>query len=704
MAEKITELKVDGMTCNNCAASLNRYLERKGLEDVYVNFQTKEVRYHQGKATISEEEVKKGIHKLGFSVVEEGQKDTKWWTLERKLLVSAIFTLPLLLHHLLMMAGVHIPLMDNYWVQLALCLPPYVIGFLHFGRSALSSLKGGVPNMDVLIFVGSTAAFIYSLVGTLMWEANYIFYETSATIITLVLVGNWLEKRAVDQTTTAIGELTKLQVETAKRIMPSGAIVNLKREEVKVGDILQVNEGDKIPLDGRITEGEAAVDESMLTGESLPVEKSVGDRVIGASVLVGGNIRIEVTATSRDTVLSQMIELVKTAQQDKPDIQRLADKISAIFVPVVLAISVLTLLIGHFGFGLPFQQALMNAIAVLVISCPCAMGLATPTAVMVGVGRLAKNGILVKGGQTLEVFSRIQKVVFDKTGTLTSGDFTIKNITYHQPDEARANALIYKMEQRSSHPIAQSLLREMESRVNGVAIELTEIEEQKGRGLLAEDETGNQYKLGSQRMLPDTSQGQAGALYLLENDELLATIELSDHIKPDAAETIQFLKKQGRTPVLLSGDQNAKVQEVASALGIEEYYGEQLPEEKLALIEQFSNIAPTAMVGDGINDAPALAKATIGVSLSNASQVAIQSAQIILLNGKLEYLQRAFGISEHTVLTIKQNLFWAFAYNIVAIPIAAMGFLNPMWGALFMAFSDVIVIGNSIRLKYKRIG
>lgn len=704
MPEKTIELKVEGMTCNNCATSLNRFLERKGLEGVYVNFQTKEVRYQQGQADIGLEEIKSGIHKLGFTVVDEtGTQPKAWWTLERKLLISALFTFPLLMHHLLMMAGVHLPAFDNYWIQFAVCLPPFLIGFWHFGRSAISSLRGGVPNMDVLIFIGSTAAFGYSLVGTLLWESAYIFYETSATIITLVLLGNWMEHRAVAQTTSAIGELTQLQVEQARKIMPSGALVTLKRDEVQVGDRLQVNEGDKVPLDGFILEGEVAVDESMLTGESLPVEKQAGDRVIGASVLVGGSMKMEVTAAGRDTVLSQMIELVKTAQEDKPDIQRLADRISAVFVPVVLGISLLTLLIGHFAFGLAFGQALMNAIAVLVISCPCAMGLATPTAVMVGVGRLAKNGILVKGGQTLEVFAGIKKVVFDKTGTLTSGDFRIKHIDYHGTEEARANALIYKMEQHSSHPIAQSLLREMADRVNGLDLPLEQVEEQKGKGMTASDGQGNAFRLGSQRMLPVPAQGRPGELYLLENDQLLATISLSDDIKPDAAGLIRYLKQRNIKPVLLSGDQQEKTKAVADELGIDEYYGEQLPEQKLQRIEQLSKETPTAMVGDGINDAPALAKATVGISLSNASQAAIQSAQIILLNGQLDYLKRALGISEHTLLTIKQNLFWAFSYNLVAIPIAAMGFLNPMWGALFMAFSDVIVIGNSIRLRYKRI-
>ena len=704
MADKIVELKVEGMTCNNCAASLNRFLERKGLEDVYVNFQTHEVRYRQTNSALSLEDIKKGIHKLGFSVVEEDEAPKRqWWTLEHKLLVSAIFTLPLLLHHLLMMAGLHIHIFDNYWVQFAICLPPYAIGFWHFGRSALSSLKGGVPNMDVLIFIGSTAAFVYSLIGTLLWEPNYIFYETSATIITLVLLGNWMEKRAVEQTTTAIGELARLQVETARKVMPSGAVVTLPREEVKVGDILQVNEGDKIPLDGVVLEGEASIDESMLTGESLPVEKSPGSNLIGASLLVSGNLRMRVAAAGRDTVLSRMIDLVKRAQEDKPPIQRLADKISAIFVPAVVLIALLTVLLGHFAFGLPFNKALMNAIAVLVISCPCAMGLATPTAVMVGVGRLAKNGILVKGGQTLEIFSRIKTAVFDKTGTLTTGQFSIKNIEYHQGQEARVNALIYRLEQHSSHPIAQSLAKAIEGQLNGVELSLTEVEERRGMGVFAQDSQGNRFAIGSQRILERAVPENGNQIFLTENGSLLATIEITDELKPEAAEAIRQLKARGIRPVVLSGDRRAKTEEIAAALGIETVYSEQLPEQKLAVVERLSREAPTAMIGDGINDAPALAKATVGVSLSNASQAAIQSAQIVLLNGKLDYLNRALSISGHTVITIRQNLFWAFAYNIVAIPIAAMGFLNPMWGALFMAFSDVVVIGNSIRLKYKKI-
>lgn len=702
MSKDIIELKVAGMTCNNCASSLQKFLERKGLEDVYVNFQTKEVRFDQSKQTIDLDAIKNGIHKLGFQVVEE-DTPAPWWTLERKLLLSALFTLPLLLNHLLMMAGLPIAALENAWVQLLICLPPFIIGFVHFGRSGLASLKGGVPNMDVLIFVGGTAAFVYSLIGTFLQEPNYIFYETGATIFTLVLLGNWMEKRAVAQTTTAIEELGKLRAEKARLIMPSGAMVMIKEEELSPGDLVQVNEGDKIPADGVVKSGTASIDESMLTGESLPIEKGVGDKVVGGALLQSGNFQMSVTATGKDTVLSQMIELVKTAQQDKPAIQRLADKISAIFVPVVLGIALLTVLIGYFAFGLPFQQALLNAIAVLVISCPCAMGLATPTAVMVGVGRLAKNGILIKGGQTVELLSKVDNFIFDKTGTLTSGNFNIDQIEYFGNDPAWVNALIYKMEQSSSHPIAQSLVREMEKRVNGVSFENLEVQEKKGMGIIARDATGNEYAIGTSRLIPKAAQQEQGQLFVAENGEVIAAIQLSDELKKDAQSTIRYLQKAGKKAILLSGDKQEKTTAIAQKLGIEEFYGEKLPEEKLSIVGQKSKDALTAMVGDGINDAPALAKATLGISLSNASPAAIQSAQVVLLKDKLTYLQKALSISRHTVLTIKQNLFWAFAYNIVAIPIAAMGFLNPMWGALFMAFSDVIVIGNSIRLKYKKM-
>ncbi len=670
------------MDCTGCAANITTFLEKKGLKEVHVNFSTGDVRFDADENSIPLTEVKNGINKLGYIVV--GDETKPFWTLEKKLLAAAIFTLPLFLSHFLHMAG--IPFLENPWVQLVICLPVYAIGFLHFGGTSLAALKNGTAHMDLLIFIGSTAAFVYSLIGTIQGNPDYIFYETSATIITLVLLGNYMEKRAIKQTTTAIGDLTKLQVEWAQKIMPSGTIVSVEAEEILPGDWLQVNEGDKIPVDATVLKGSADVDESMLTGESLPISKIVDDKVIGGSLVTNGNLTIAADTTTKETVLSRMIELVKSAQQDKPKIQRLADKISGIFVPAVLVIALLTFLLSFFVFAIPFQNAMMNSIAVLVISCPCAMGLATPTAVMVGVGRLAKNGILVKGGATLEVFSKIKNFVFDKTGTLTTGDFKIKSINYFSENKNEINNLLLKMERYSSHPIAKSLINELENNTENnklkTSIKLSKIKEEKGRGIIAYNGMENIYRIGSKRFAAPFLQDDNAALYFSKNNELLATIEIEDDLKKESSSVIDYLINEGKNPVILSGDKKEKTAAVANSLNIKDYFAEKLPSEKLDIIEKLNNDAPTAMIGDGINDAPALSKATIGISLSTASQAAMQSAQVILLNGNLTRLQKALTISKATLTTIKQNLFWAFAYNIIAIPVAALGYLNPMWGVL----------------------
>lgn len=687
------------MDCASCAANITRFLEKKGLQKVNVDFSSGEVVFEQPKDEVPLDLVAEGINKLGYHVVDDGGEP--FWNLEHKLLFCAIFTIPLLGSHLLMMADIHI--LQNAWVQFALCLPVYVVGFLHFGKTSLGAIRNGTTHMDILIFIGSTAAFVYSTFGAVLNEPNYLFFETSATIITLVLLGNWFEKRAVKQTTSAIEDLTKLQVEFAKKIMPSGTVVTIEASEVLPGDWLQVNEGDKIPVDGTVLKGSADVDESMLTGESLPVSRIIDDRVLGGSLVSSGSITIAAIATTRDTTLSQMIELVKSAQINKPNIQRLADRISGIFVPVVLGISVLTFLLAVFAFGLAPQKAMLNAIAVLVISCPCAMGLATPTAVMVGVGRLAKNGILVKGAQTLELFAGIKNFVFDKTGTLTTGDFKIKKISYQTDSHADINAAMLKMERHSSHPIAQSLVKELTERGRIGEANVSKIKELKGQGITAQDQEGNELRLGSHRFAAPNAEAGDASLFFAKNEKLLATVEIEDELKPEAGALMDSLRNTDRTPILLSGDRQAKTAQVAQQLGIERFYAEQLPANKLDIIQKLNAEAPTAMIGDGINDAPALAQATLGVSLSNASQAAMQSAQIILLNGNLDRLGHALAISTATLQTIKQNLFWAFAYNIIAIPVAAMGFLNPTWGALFMAFSDVVVIGNSICLKSRKV-
>jgi len=377
----------------------------------------------------------------------------------------------------------------------------------------------------------------------------------------------------------------------------------------------------------------------------------------------------------------------------------LGDKVSGIFVPVVLLISIFTYIISHFVFDISGTDAFLRGIAVLVISCPCAMGLATPTAVMVGIGRAAKKGILLKGGGTLEKLAGIKNIVFDKTGTLTTGEFAIKKIEVIEGEDSFVKNIIYNLEKHSSHPIAQSLVKNL--KYEATALSLSEIKEEKGIGISAVFNK-DLYQIGSGRLLKEDEKEHD--LYLLKNNKIIAFIDIEDELKTDAKKVIQAIKSLGIAPILLSGDKEKKCEDLNEKLNFSAIYSEYLPEQKLEKINQLVDKNPTAMFGDGVNDAPALASATVGISIGNATQVAIQSADVILLHKtELSQLPKSLQVARHTLLTIKQNLFWAFAYNIVAIPIAAMGFLNPMWGALFMAFSDVVVIGNSIRLKYKKI-
>jgi len=696
--EQLVELNVTGMHCNNCAISVHKLLEKKGLQHIYVDFASEEVKF----ATTDESVVPgviKDIEGLGYHVIADmaTHKEPFYQKVENKFIFSLIFTIPLLAHMVLPWHFLHNPIL-----QLILCLPVFILGCLHFGKSAISSLKGGVPNMDVLIFVGSSSAFIYSLIGTLQHLGeNYLFYETCSTIITLVLLGNVFEKRSVSQTTSAVKDLVKIQQVNATRIVGDQTEV-ISAKEVRPGDILLVNTGDKIPVDGDVLSGDASVDEAMLTGESIPVEKAKYDKVIGGTIVQHGNIRMIATKVGSNTVLSQIIELMKRAQSAKPPVQKLGDRVAAVFVPAVIGISLITFLLAYYAFDITFQKALMNAIAVLVISCPCAMGLATPTAVMVGLGRAAKNGILIKGGDTIEAVANTKFVVFDKTGTLTTGKFGIKAIKAEGDDIETVRGVILAIEERSNHPIAQSLVAGLKG-LPLTKLILKSATEDKGLGMRAEDVNGNSYFLGSGLKSEKAECGSDFNLFLYKNQQLLAKIAIQDDIKPEAAALITQLKKMGLVPVLLSGDRQAKCEQVAKAIGIEKVHAEQLPEQKLAIIDLYKKKGKTIMIGDGINDAPALTQADVGVSMNDASQVAIQSAKVVLLNTDLESVVKFMQISKHTLITIKQNLFWAFAYNVVAIPIAAIGLLNPMVGAFAMAFSDVVVIGNSLRLKRKKI-
>ena len=689
-------LQVEGMTCANCAAGIKKHLESKGLTDVNVNFSTGEASCNLSVEN-TEEQVRNIIKKIGYSIVLEN-KETRLSKVEKYFYFTLLFT-PILFSHMFFGSE---SLLQHPILQFFLCLPVYFIGILYFGKSAWSSLKSGIPNMDVLIFIGSSAAFFYSIYGCLIEYGTpevhkYLFFETTATIITLVLLGNVLEYKSVRKTTTAIGDLSEIQKVIAKK-ETNGKIIELSYQEIKLGDILIINTGDKIPTDGVIISGSSYIDESMITGESMPVNKDIKDEVIGGTILIEGSLKIKATRVGDNTLLSQIIELVRNAQNNKPNIQKIGDKVSAIFVPIILIISIATFLIGNYLFNIGLQEAFLRAIAVLVISCPCAMGLATPTAVMVAIGRAAKSGILIKGGDTLEKLASIKNIVFDKTGTLTTGKFIVSEFTVIEGEKKEIQNIIYNIEKHSSHPIAKSLCIAFEE--ESKPLELSNIKEKRGISISAEIGR-NTYSIGSSKIF---SSNEENDLFVLKNDTLIATLNINDELKKNTSNIISSLHKKNYTTILLSGDNKKKCDNLAAELGITNIHSEQLPHHKIAEIEKLVETNETAMVGDGINDAPALTKATIGISLGNATQIAIHSADVVLLNNEdLNQLPKTMQISKHALLTIKQNLFWAFSYNLVAIPIAIMGILNPMWAALFMAFSDVIVIGNSIRLRYKDI-
>lgn len=707
-AQKHIALKVEGMDCNNCAIGISNYLKKKGLQDVNVNFQMGEVEFTLVE-NVKKEHVEQGIKDLGYEVVgelgkvKEREKSFSIFSLEFKFYLSLFFTVPLLLHMFVSIDFLHDP-----YFQLICSLPVVLMGTWYFGKSAINSLKTGVPNMDVLIVTGVVSAFAYSvagffLAGNVHELHNYLFFETAASIVCFVLLGNLIEKRSVSQTTTAIKAFSKLQEVKAKRVktlMGEEKIDLVPAAELHVGDVFLINTGDAIATDGIVMQGTLTVDESMITGESRPVEKNSGDKLVGSTIVLSGNAKVKVEHTLKDNTLSKIINLVKNAQQNKPAIQRLGDKVSAIFVPAVMAISLITFIVAHFVFDIAISKALMQAVAVLVISCPCAMGLATPTAVMVGVGRAAKNGILIKGGSTVEVLSDLKTIAFDKTGTLTTGDFVVEEIKLlSSEDEKSVYARLLGLEQLSSHPLAKSLVNHLKPLTSSFAFE--KVEEIKGRGIKGFDKDGNEFWLSGKDQ--DVSLLQYD-LVLYKNKIAIAAVRIEDKVKEGTKEVIEWLKKRGIKTVMISGDRKDKCEKIGAALGIEEIYSEQLPELKLQVIAALKKYGKLAMVGDGINDAASLTAADVGISFAKATDVAQHSAQVVLLKHEdLFCLKDALIISNGTLKTIRQNLFWAFFYNVIAIPIAAIGFLTPMVGALSMAFSDIVVIGNSIFLKTKKL-
>ncbi|MBX2921866.1 MAG: cadmium-translocating P-type ATPase [Chitinophagaceae bacterium] len=701
--------KVEGMDCTNCALTVRKFLEKEGAQDVKVSFVDGDVAFTLN-GNGAPAQIQKGIEGLGYKVagtLEEVARSSEKKPVNihlRYTLICLPFTLVLLLHMFHGVLGWH--WLMNPWLQLALCTPVYLVGMSYFGKSALKSIRNGIPNMNVLIAVGATAAYAYSLIGTLgnMGE-NYLFYETAATIITLVFFGNYLESASVQSTQRALNSLAKSQKVMANMIAfdehHQEIIMPVDNADLRSGDLILIKNGEQVPADCKILWGDASVSEAIITGESLPLEKHAKDTLIGGSLLVNGTVKAQVTAAAADSALANIVNLVKQAQGEKPPVQQMADKISSIFVPLVIGIAVFTFIINYFVLH-DFTGALMRSIAVLVIACPCALGLATPAAIAVGLGRAARNGVLFRNASSLELFRDIQQVVFDKTGTLTTGELEISQVQVVSPglQEEELKAIVFSLEKYSNHPLAKPIVAAWKTKNE---IRWQKIEEVKGLGMRGISKEGDEYIAGSYRAVSHLTTDHTHNIYLAKNDQLLGCIDMKDEIRPEAEKVIRYLHSKNIHTILLSGDAELKCRQLADTLGIDTVMAEKSPTQKLEIIEALSAENPTAMIGDGINDAPALAKATIGISMSDASQIAMQTADVVLMNKGLKNLPLSLGLGKHTFLTIKQNLFWAFCYNIIAIPLAAFGFLSPIFGALVMGLSDVVLAINSGRLFVKKV-
>jgi len=721
-----TEFDVYGMTCAACSNRIEKVLNKQsGVKAANVNLATESATVEYNPGLMEENDIIGKIQKLGYdaevkadNTEKQSNKEKELKRMKRKLIVSAVLTAPLLLTMLVHLFGVGIPdIFMNPWFQFALATPvQFIIGW-QFYVGAYKNLKNGSANMDVLVALGTSAAYFYSLYEALKTIGNpaytpHLYFETSAMLITLILVGKYLETRAKSQTTAAISELLNLQAKQA-RVLRDGEEVMLPVEDVAVGDQLIVKPGEKIPVDGKVMKGQTSVDESMITGESIPIEKTVESEVVGATMNKNGNIVMEATKVGKDTTLSSIVKAVEDAQGSKAPIQRMADVISGYFVPIVVGIALLTFVIW-IAFVSPgaFEPALVAAIAVLVIACPCALGLATPTSIMVGTGRAAESGILFKGGEHLERTHELNAIVLDKTGTITKGKPEVTNFT---GDEETLH-LLASAEKGSEHPLAEAIVAYAAEQ----DIALTDAEEFQsipGHGIAAVI-AGKEVLAGNWRLMDDRqielgedlqqvsayeSEGKT-AMYVAVDGSYQGIIAAADTIKESAPEAIQELKDQGLEVFMLTGDNERTAQAIAVQAGIDHVMAQVLPEQKAEKVKEIqSQGKKTAMVGDGINDAPALAQADIGIAIGTGTEVAIEAADVTILGGELRLIPKAMKISHATMRNIRQNLFWAFGYNSAGIPVAAVGLLAPWIAGAAMALSSVSVVTNSLRLKRMKI-
>ncbi|WP_208001758.1 heavy metal translocating P-type ATPase [Macrococcus brunensis] len=717
-----SEFDVMGMTCAACSSRIERVLNKQPeIKSATVNLTTESavVEYYPG--NMDDAAIIQRIQKLGYDAKAKSgnaeKADEKEEALKKKkykLIISALLSLPLFLTMLTHIFGIHLPhIMMNPWFQFALAVPvQFIIGW-QFYVGAYKNLRSGGANMDVLVALGTSAAFFYSLyeaVKTVRQPAYqpHLYFETSAVLITLILFGKYLEARAKSQTTRALSSLLSLQAKEA-RIIRNNEEVMMPVEAVKVGDTLIVKPGEKVPVDGVIVKGYTAIDESMLTGESIPAEKTVTDTVIGATLNKNGHITMRATKVGRDTALQSIVKVVEQAQGSKAPIQRMADMISGYFVPLVIGLAVLTFLVWIlFVTPASFEPALVAAIAVLVIACPCALGLATPTSIMVGTGRAAEQGILFKGGEHLERTHAIDTIVLDKTGTVTKGKPEVTDFT----GDTETLQYLAASEKASEHPLATAIVDY--AKEQQLALKEPEyFEAIPGHGIETQID-GHRILIGNCKLIAEQNiavshvvdemaryeqQGKTAMLIAVDG-QIRGIVAVQDTVKASAAAAIHDMQDMGIDVIMLTGDNERTAKAIAQSVGIDNVIAQVLPEDKAEKIRQLQAAGrKVAMVGDGINDAPALALADIGIAIGTGTEVAIEAADVTILGGELTLIPEAIKISHATIRNIKQNLGFAFGYNVLGIPVAALGLLAPWIAGAAMALSSVSVVTNALRLK-----
>lgn len=727
-----SEFEITGMTCAACSTRVEKGLNKlDGVSLANVNLALERATVEFNPSMVTKADIIKKVEALGYGAhikEEENQQEAADYRQQEidkqtgKFIFSAILSLPLLwamVGHFSFTSFIYVPdMFMNPWVQFALATPVQFLIGKQFYVGAYKALKNKSANMDVLVALGTSAAYFYSLYlsfASLGGNAHTVelYYETSAVLITLIILGKLFEARAKGRSSEAIKKLMGLQAKTAI-IERNGNEQEVSLEEVVVGDVVHVKPGDKVPVDGRIVEGQSAVDESMLTGESVPVDKKIGDEVIGSTINKNGFLKIEATKVGKDTALAQIIKVVEEAQGSKAPIQRLADQISGVFVPIVVGIAVITFLVWYF-MVIPgdFAEALEKMIAVLVIACPCALGLATPTSIMAGSGRSAEFGILFKGGEHLEMTHRINTVILDKTGTVTNGKPVLTNVNVRGSlDEVEFLALVGSAEKQSEHPLAEAIVTGIKEK--GIALKDVQSFEAipgfgikasvEGRGLLVGTrKLMNQYQVEITEALGQMDvferAGKTAMLVAIDG-KFAGMVAVADTIKDTSKAAVKRMKEMGLEVIMITGDNQQTAKAIASEVGIDHVIAEVLPEGKADEVKKLqAQGKKVAMVGDGINDAPALAVADIGMAIGTGTDVAMEAADITLIRGDLNSIADAIYMSKKTLQNIKQNLFWAFAYNSLGIPVAALGFLAPWLAGAAMAFSSVSVVLNALRLQ-----